>query len=556
MEKKGPKEKQKDFLKIPPPSGLAPLAPPPTGSATGNPRNKVALMPGFSLMDWIRLTKSAKDLAGTGGQLLQVTHKELAKHNKRKDAWMAINGIVYNVTPYMEYHPGGWDELIKGAGKDATKLFNEVHSWVNYQSMLSACLVGKLIGDFPSPASMPNDKVLPPIFGTSGREKPKLDWHQTNEALSLSIYTRRKNLLGPEDVIVEYKRKEKLFHILLYLRDDGTAYNLAYMLENDLDNVNPLQVLVYSNSGKVEVTLRKGSEKRWARIGHALAGNDVWGPQIELPVVSTDDFPEYRQWTLEARVPVTTDVDHYILKPPHDGLHFVVPCGHHVKMRMEVEGTELMRNYTPTLDDLNLEAIKEEAHLDPKLHFLIKSYSNGALTHHIKALPIGSKIDVSNHSGQFRLSWLADINNLVLIAGGTGFTPMAKLIQNMAHLCTLDHEKGRQIERIVTLLFFNKTDKDMIWGLSLDEAVAKAKTMANFKFHVHHILSQDPDWSGHKGRIRPDLLHKLVPSHPPSLTLLKKYACICGPIPFTREAKRLLLEELNFSCKDIHVFQG
>ena len=27
----------------------------------------------------------------------------------------------------MEYHPGGWDELIKGAGRDATDLFNDAH---------------------------------------------------------------------------------------------------------------------------------------------------------------------------------------------------------------------------------------------------------------------------------------------------------------------------------------------------------------------------------------------------------------------------------------------
>ena len=57
-------------------------------------------------MDWIRLTKSGKDLTGTGGRLLQVTSKELAKHNTRNDCWMALNGIVYNVTAYMDYHPG------------------------------------------------------------------------------------------------------------------------------------------------------------------------------------------------------------------------------------------------------------------------------------------------------------------------------------------------------------------------------------------------------------------------------------------------------------------
>ena len=34
---------------------------------------------------------------------------------------------IYNVTAYMDYHPGGWDELVKGAGRDATKLFNDAH---------------------------------------------------------------------------------------------------------------------------------------------------------------------------------------------------------------------------------------------------------------------------------------------------------------------------------------------------------------------------------------------------------------------------------------------
>jgi cytochrome-b5 reductase len=52
----------------------------------------VSLKPGFSLMDWIRLTKSGKDLAGTAGKILNVTTAELKKHNTRKDAWLAING--------------------------------------------------------------------------------------------------------------------------------------------------------------------------------------------------------------------------------------------------------------------------------------------------------------------------------------------------------------------------------------------------------------------------------------------------------------------------------
>ena len=35
-------------------------------------------------------------------------------------------GRVYNITPYMDYHPGGETELMRCAGIDGTLLFNEV----------------------------------------------------------------------------------------------------------------------------------------------------------------------------------------------------------------------------------------------------------------------------------------------------------------------------------------------------------------------------------------------------------------------------------------------
>lgn len=123
-------------------SSLQPALPLP---AVGTGRQKTALQPGRSLMDWIRLTNSGEDLTGLHGQLRSVTPAELAKHNTKEDCWLAIHDRVYDVTRYMEYHPGGVDELLRGAGIDATSLFNEVHRWVNYSSMLSKCLVGPLV---------------------------------------------------------------------------------------------------------------------------------------------------------------------------------------------------------------------------------------------------------------------------------------------------------------------------------------------------------------------------------------------------------------------------
>lgn len=45
---------------------------------------------------------------------------------------------MFNVTPYIQYHPGGVDEILRGAGKDATDLFNEVFQYCTIQYKYNA----------------------------------------------------------------------------------------------------------------------------------------------------------------------------------------------------------------------------------------------------------------------------------------------------------------------------------------------------------------------------------------------------------------------------------
>lgn len=43
------------------------------------------------------------------------------------DAWVAIKGNVYNVTDWLDQHPGGRKILLKNAGTDATDKFVNYH---------------------------------------------------------------------------------------------------------------------------------------------------------------------------------------------------------------------------------------------------------------------------------------------------------------------------------------------------------------------------------------------------------------------------------------------
>lgn len=50
-----------------------------------------------------------------------VTVQELAQHASMESCWLAISGIVYDVTPFLFEHPGGESILVENGGTDATK---------------------------------------------------------------------------------------------------------------------------------------------------------------------------------------------------------------------------------------------------------------------------------------------------------------------------------------------------------------------------------------------------------------------------------------------------
>ncbi|EMS68958.1 Cytochrome b5 isoform 1 [Triticum urartu] len=52
--------------------------------------------------------------------------QEVRKHSQRKDCWLIISGKVYDVTPFMEEHPGGDEVLLACTGKDATADFEDI----------------------------------------------------------------------------------------------------------------------------------------------------------------------------------------------------------------------------------------------------------------------------------------------------------------------------------------------------------------------------------------------------------------------------------------------
>lgn len=55
----------------------------------------------------------------------RISWEEVAKHNKQKDVWIVIDGVVYDPTSYLDDHPGGPAVLQNRAGRDASRDFTE-----------------------------------------------------------------------------------------------------------------------------------------------------------------------------------------------------------------------------------------------------------------------------------------------------------------------------------------------------------------------------------------------------------------------------------------------
>jgi len=56
------------------------------------------------------------------------TVEEVKKHNKDSDCWVILHNQVYDVTKFLNDHPGGKKAIMLYAGKDATTEFDMLHS--------------------------------------------------------------------------------------------------------------------------------------------------------------------------------------------------------------------------------------------------------------------------------------------------------------------------------------------------------------------------------------------------------------------------------------------
>ncbi|XP_023029473.2 cytochrome b5 [Leptinotarsa decemlineata] len=77
--------------------------------------------------------------------LKQFSTKEIEEHNDNKSTWVVIHNKVYDLTTFLNEHPGGEEVLLEQAGKNASEAFEDVGHSSDARELMNKYQIGELI---------------------------------------------------------------------------------------------------------------------------------------------------------------------------------------------------------------------------------------------------------------------------------------------------------------------------------------------------------------------------------------------------------------------------
>uniref|UniRef100_A0A2M4AMU7 NADH-cytochrome b5 reductase n=1 Tax=Anopheles triannulatus TaxID=58253 RepID=A0A2M4AMU7_9DIPT len=222
-----------------------------------------------------------------------------------------------------------------------------------------------------------------------------------------------------------------------------------------------------------------------------------------------------------------------------------LPVGQHIHLSATINDELVIRAYTPVscdddhgFVDLVVKVYKKNVH--PKFP------DGGKMSQHLESLKLGDRIAFRGPSG--RLQYLGngrfsikklrkdpaqiyEAEQVSLIAGGTGITPMLQLVREVLKHSDTDKTK-------LSLIFANQTEDDILLKPELDELAARYPE----QFKLWYTLDRPkPEWTQGKGFVSDEMIKaQLFPPSPSALVLM------CGPPPMVNYACIPALEKLGY----------
>ncbi|KAI1749865.1 hypothetical protein F4782DRAFT_511178 [Xylaria castorea] len=434
---------------------------------------------------------------------IEYTAKEVAAHNTPADAWMVIHGQVYNVTNYLQDHPGGAEVLIDVAGRDASEDFDNAGHSEDASEIMASYHVGKLQGG--------PRKVTPPVRLSIGVTVRKQDTVKNSMKTVASLGAAAAVALSAVGLYQAAGQRgffATLPKLPMLRRTQGLGFLEGFLIASAVFGIASTIL-----------------SRRLLKLLHSHPSFMNYPPHIKLPKRAKPELLSQGGWlhptTFQTLALVKKDLVapstyHLVFQLPTPESVLGLPIGQHVAITAIVDGQAVTRSYTPISNNADLGT----------LELIIKCYPNGKLTGgYLANLEIGDEVKFRGPKGAMRYK-RGHCKRIGMLAGGSGITPMYQLIRAIC-------EDQRDTTEI-SLIYANRTEEDILLRSEL-EAFAR-KYPSNLKLHFM-LDSPSPDWQGGKGYVTKEIMAERFPAAD-----LDSKIMICGPPGMVNAAKRALVE--------------
>ncbi|KAJ6137594.1 Cytochrome b5 [Penicillium samsonianum] len=443
-------------------------------------------------------------------ELPEYTLKDVAAHNTKGDTWMIIHGQVFELTKYLQDHPGGADALIEVAGTDATAAYEDVGHSEDAREIMQPFLVGTL--------KDAQQYVRPKAVRVVSQKAPEEAGSSSSTIKTIAcalgglipvfyIISQSNNLTNSLGAI-----SQLIPHQLKNLRLPHGGFVNGFLAASAISTA--VGVMVARQAGRFTKI-----DSGFMRFPPHMKSKKV----IRVDPHLTRGFLEpqqYQHLPLVEKTELATNVYRFVFALPTATGVLGLPIGQHVAIRAVVDGTTVTRSYTPTSNNIDR----------GRIELVIKCYPDGQLSgKYLAGLTVGDEVEFRGPKGSMRYT-KGLCRKIGMVAGGTGITPMYQLIRA---ICENDTDTTE-----VSLVYANRSESDIL----LREELERFARQYPKNFKLWYMLDSAPEgWTYGSGYVDQTVLAEQLPA-PSSDTKVM----LCGPPGMVNATKKNLVA-LGFS---------
>ncbi|KAJ6037473.1 hypothetical protein N7444_010178 [Penicillium canescens] len=430
--------------------------------------------------------------------LPEYTLKDVAAHNTKGDTWMVIHGQVFDLTEYLQDHPGGAEVLVEVAGTDATADYEDVGHSEDAREIMQPFLVGTLkdaqqfvrpkavrvVSPKTQEAASSSTSAMPAIAALGGLIPIFYVLNRTNYLT---------NSLGAISKLIPHQLKTiRLPHggfINGFLAASVISTAVGIVVAREANRFTKI------DSGFMRYPPHMKAKKVIRVDPHLTRG--VLEPQT------------YQRLPLQ---PMSTALSSPS-QPRQASL--ASPIGQHVAIRANINGTTVTRSYTPTSNNTDR----------GRIELVIKCYPDGQLSgQYLANLELGDEVEFRGPKGSMRYS-KGLCKKIGMVAGGTGITPMYQLIRA---ICENDTDTTE-----VSLIYANRSESDILLRAELE----RFARLYPKNFKLWYLVDSAPEgWTYGSGYVDQEVLKARLPGSAEDTKIM-----LCGPPGMVNATKKNLV---------------